>query len=333
MHIELLLRLDGEIRAPGGAVAIGRTLALLRAVAETGSVQGAARRLGVSYRAAWGQLRTLEAALGQAPVAKTKGHGSVLTAFGARLSAELEEAQLRAAAGVEAERSRLEERIRGLFGGPPRLRLAASHDPLLVGVVEAAGTVDLSVSGSLDALDRLAAGDADAAGFHFGAEEGAPPPFDRTFRDPSLAIRPLFRREQGLMLAPGDALGLRSIADVARRRARFVNRQRGAGTRIWFERLCREQDVRTDDIVGFHTEEFTHKAVAALIAAGAADVGMGTRAAADAFGLDYRPLGWETYYLAASPSADPAILETFAEMISDAARGTAGYGPPHHSNG
>lgn len=85
---------------------------------------------------------------------------------------------------------------------PRRLRLAASHDPLLLDAAAAVSGVELNVAGSLDALALLRAGGVDSAGYHFGARYPAPAPFDALFREPGIAIYPLFDREQGFMLPP-----------------------------------------------------------------------------------------------------------------------------------
>lgn len=323
------LRIDG--RAGGGRadIALGPTQAMLEALDRTGSLQGVASELGVSYRSAWGQLAALEHALGRPAAVKTKGHGSSLTPLGNGLLALLKASQVRLGPALAAEEVALADGLRRLLEpGVARIRLAASHDPLLLEAVEARQDIDLMIAGSLDALARLREGAVEAAGFHYGAEGPPPPPFDALFRDPDLTVEPLFRREQGLLWAPGNPLGLTDVFSIADRNARFVNRQRGAGTRIWFERLCREAGVPLDSIVGHHTEEFTHQAVAALIATGAADVGMGTRAVAERFALDFHPLGWETYHLAVRATLPPERLAPLRNLILERAASVPGYAPP-----
>ncbi len=323
------LRIDG--RAGGGRadIALGPAQALLEALDRTGSLQGVAQELGVSYRSAWGQLAALEHALGRPAAVKTKGHGSALTPLGAGLLALLKASQVRLGPPLAAEEMAVADGLRRLLEPEvARIRLAASHDPLLLEAVESRREIDLMVAGSLDALARLREGAVDAAGFHYGAEGPPPPPFDGLFRDADLSVVPLFRREQGLLLAPGNPLRLTGVDDIASRKARFVNRQRGAGTRIWFERLCREAGVPLDAVVGHHTEEFTHQAVAALIATGAADVGMGTRAVAERFALDYRPLGGESYYLATRVSLPPQRLAPLRDLIRSRAGEVSGYAVP-----
>ena len=324
------VRLHVEGRCEGtAAFALRGAHALLDALGRSGSLQGAAEQLSVSYRSAWGQLDALEQALGRPVVVKTKGHGSDLTSFGTALLALLTASQTRLAPALAAEELALTDGLRRLLDpAEARLRLAASHDPLLLEVIETRRDVDLMVAGSLDALARLRDGTVDAAGFHYGSDGSPPPPFDTVFASRDLRVVPLFRREQGLMLAAGNPLKLETIADVAARQARFVNRQRGAGTRIWFERLCAEAGLAPEAIVGHHTEEFTHQAVAALIATGAADVGMGTRAVAERFSLDYRPLGWEIYFIAIGARVGVERLDAFRRDLSDRAGQASGYAPP-----
>ena len=99
-------------------------------------------------------------------------------------------------------------------------------------------------------------------------------------------------REQGLIVAPGNPLGLRDLAAVARSGARFVNRQRDAGTRILLDAMLQRAAIEPDALAGYERIEFTHLAVAALVADGTADCGMGIRAAAVALGCDFVPLGY-----------------------------------------
>ena len=81
--------------------------------------------------------------------------------------------------------------------------------------------------------------------------------------------------------------------------ARFINRQRGSGTRALVDQLLRRGGLAPEALKGYADEEFTHLAVAATIAAGRADAGVGVRAAAARFGLAFVPLGRERYWLAA----------------------------------
>ena len=305
------LRIDGLITVAGREFALGQTFALLDAIHETRSVSQAAGRLGLSYRTVWGRLLALEDAVGQPLVTKTKGHGSVLTARGLGLRDALGATLQAFKAALQREEQALRERLTGILvdaSAPGLVRLSVSHDPLLLEVLSGMDGLVVDVVGSREAVERLVAGRTDVAGFHAGSERVLEhSPFGSLLHKEDYAVKPLFWREQGLFLAPGNPLRIGSVEDLAVTGARFVNRQRGSGTRLWFDRLLGEAGIPPAAIRGYGVEEFTHQAVAALIASGAADAGMGARAAAERFGLAFVPVGVEAYFLASrgsSPGTD-----------------------------
>ena len=91
---------------------------------------------------------------------------------------------------------------------------------------------------------------------------------------------------------------MRSFSDVAAKGLRFVNRQRGSGTRLLIDQLLADEGVDPSALAGYRREEFTHGAVAATVASGGATVGFGLRAAAAEYGLSFVPLVRERYFLA-----------------------------------
>jgi putative molybdopterin biosynthesis protein len=113
------------------------------------------------------------------------------------------------------------------------------------------------------------------------------------------AVVRLVHREQGLLVAAGNPLGVRGTADLPR--LRYVNRQRGAGTRVLLDRELARAGIRADAVTGYRREEHTHLAVAAAVAAGRADAGLGILAAARAYGLDFVPVAAEPYDLVTTP--------------------------------
>jgi molybdate-binding protein len=249
---------------------------------------------------------------------KTKGHGSVLTPFGTALRDALAGTLATFQTLIEHEGRALETRLAALVEEPARaVRLALSHDPLLLGILAGMPEVRATVVGSEEAARLLASGRVDAAGFHTGAaglEAGSP--LGRLAGDRDLVVRPLLRREQGFLVAPGNPLGIAGVADIARTGARFVNRQPGSGTRAWFDRLLAEAGLGSGDIAGYEVEEFTHQAVAALVAAGAAGVGMGVRAVAERFGLGFVPVGWEAFHLAGRAEVMADLGERIAAAVA-----------------
>jgi len=104
-------------------------------------------------------------------------------------------------------------------------------------------------------------------------------------------------REQGLMVAPGNPKAIRTVRDLVRPEVRFINRQRGAGTRLLLDYLLKENGLEPSLVQGYDREEYTHMAVAVNVLSGTADVGLGILAAARALGLDFIPLTPERYDL------------------------------------
>ncbi len=102
-------------------------------------------------------------------------------------------------------------------------------------------------------------------------------------------------RHQGFIVPKGNPRGIRSIQDLADGTLRFLNRQRGAGTRILLDYHLKQAGIAPEAVNGYDKEEFTHMAVAVNVLTGAADTGLGIRAAARALELDFVPLARERY--------------------------------------
>jgi molybdate transport repressor ModE-like protein len=308
----------------GGRTLDSRLLGLLRALQRNATLRAAAEEQKISYRAAWGLL--LDAGgLAGAPLAELqRGRGARLTRLGMQLLKSDE--QLRRAFDPLKSRFAVKD-----AGGARALRVAASHDPLLAAFCEAfavpASLVEeLSFRGSEDCLALFSRGAVELAGFHL---EG----FDvRRFVQPGRDVLVRFAtREQGLMVAHGNPKRLASFADVAKTHARFVNRQRGSGTRRLVDRLLQEAGVAAQAIRGYATEEYTHRAVAATVAAGGADAGFGVHAAAAELGLDFVPVLRERYWLAvrertlATPAAQKLLEALSGKPFARIARRFPGY--------
>ncbi len=141
----------------------------------------------------------------------------------------------------------------------------------------------------------------------------------------------LVNRQQGLMLAHGNPRQISGLADLVRSDVAFVNRQRGAGTRVLLDYHLREQGLGREAIRGYRHEEYTHLAVAAAIASGRADCGLGIRAAADALGLDFVHLFDERYDLVIprehfdSPTLQPLLELLQDQSFRQAVRALPGY--------
>ncbi|MBQ3369464.1 MAG: molybdopterin biosynthesis protein [Mogibacterium sp.] len=122
-------------------------------------------------------------------------------------------------------------------------------------------------------------------------------------------------RIQGIMVAPGNPLGIKSVEDLVR--ARYVNRQRGAGTRVLFDYKLKQAGISPEEIDGYDAEAATHMAVAAQIAGGEADCGMGVYSAAHAMGLDFIPVGEEEYDFAMRPETlEMPEMKSFLRILT-----------------
>ena len=115
----------------------------------------------------------------------------------------------------------------------------------------------------------------------------------------------LVGRDQGLIVKRGNPRGIRSLEDLTKPQIQFVNRQRGAGTRVLLDYHLKSMTITPQQIVGYSQEEYTHLGVAAAVASGRADCGLGIAAAAQALDLEFIPLFQERY--------DLVIPKTFAE--------------------
>ncbi len=286
---------------------------LLQAVRDEGSISGAARRLGQSYRHAWGELKRWEAELGRGLVLWERGQAARLTEFGEKLLWAERQAQARLAPQIEALQAGLEQVFAVAFDDSAHVvTLYASHDdalPLLREHAAVTGRLHLDVRfcGSVDAIAALNAGRCVLAGFHVPPSPAVGTLSQRTYQPllkPGLhKVIGFARRRQGLAVAPGNPLGLRALGDVAARGARYVNRVPGAGTRVLADQLLAEAGLAGTAIRGWDREEPSHAAVVQAVVSGEADAGLAIEAAARRRGLDFVPLLEEDYYLVCLKSA------------------------------
>ena len=307
-----------------------RLLPLLRAVARTGSLNRAVAAQGLSYRHAWGLIGKMERTLGRSLVVMNRGRGARLSPF----SLKLLEADDTAKQVIERELAatvRALGRATPLTLDPPRgapLLIHASHDFALAALRDlvaesGAAGVELHFRGSLESLASLARGECDIAGFHVpeaSTDRSAFEPYRPLLRMRGLRLVRFVGRRQGLIVPRGNPKRLLSLADLAARGARFVNRQPESGTRLAFDRLLDAAGLRPSQIGGYQSEEFTHAAVAATVASGMADAGFGIEAAARQHGLDFVPLADERYFLAARAAT---LARPSVRVLLDVLRGSA----------
>ena len=211
------------------------------------------------------------------------------------------------------------------------LVVIGSHDPLLDELADMLHLenpelyMSSSHVGSMGGIMAIRRGEAHAAGCHLlDTADGS---YNRSF------IRKYFPkgdvrliscvgRQQGLMVARGNPLNIRKFSDIARDGVRYVNRQKGSGTRILTDYLCKREYVDASAIYGYDREELTHTSVAAQIVSGSADAGMGIYSAAKLYDLDFIPICIEEYDLIIPDHAwdTPMVRSLLTILKSDAFR-------------
>jgi putative molybdopterin biosynthesis protein len=326
------LQYNFEAMGQGGSDIQNPLFDLLCALEQQGSIRQAALQLGQSYRHVWGSLKHWEEVLGQELVAWSQGKRAEITPFARRLVWAERQARTRLRPHIEALRAELLHVL--AQAGNERiecLEVAASHCLALPALQALASREELRLdlhlglrfTGSAEALRSLNEGQCQVAGFHVVKLQQASKVFTQ-------ALQPLLKpgvhkllgshsRTQGLMLRRGPNPPT-SLAAVARRGLRFVARQSGSGTQLLLQHLLASERLQADALQGDGLGvEHTHVAVAARIASGAADVGLGVAAAASEFGLHFVPMAEEEYYFVClKPALETPALQRLRELLASA---------------
>ena len=186
------------------------------------------------------------------------------------------------------------------------LHIVGSHDLALAFIAShfseiAPDTIpQLSFAGSLGGLIALAEGEADLAGSHLWDAETDTyniPFIRRLLPGRRVALLTVAQRRLGLIVPPANPANITDLVDLLRSDLRFINRQSGAGTRVWLDAQLHRLGLNPAAITGYQDEVLTHSDVARAIAEGQADVGLGVETAALAYSLDFIPLTTERYDL------------------------------------
>lgn len=199
-----------------------------------------------------------------------------------------------------------------------------SHDLTLDLIAQQLATRSTRLSsasvGSLGGLVALQRGEAHVAGSHLLDPQTGEYNLSyirKHLPKTKVVVVGLVRRWQGLILDAENPKGIENLEDLAREDVIFVNRQRGAGTRVLLDYQLAKQKLDPEVIQGYGREEFTHLAVAAAIATGRADCGLGIQAAAAALKLDFLPLFSEQYDLVIPVEHyQSRLLEPMLEVLS-----------------
>jgi putative molybdopterin biosynthesis protein len=175
--------------------------------------------------------------------------------------------------------------------------------------------------GSQGGLVSLKRGEAHLAGSHLlDPESGI---YNLSYISTYLPGKPvrvvaLVGREQGLIVQKKNPKGIRSLNDLVREDVQYINRQRGAGTRVLLDYHLQKEGLGSENIRGYSHEEYTHLAVAAAVASRRADCGLGISAAAKALDLDFIPLYQERYDLVIPKDfANSDLLAPLFQVLED----------------
>jgi molybdate-binding protein len=220
----------------------------------------------------------------------------------------------------------------------PAVIFSGSHDLALEGIAEHLEKHITLLSmpvGSLDGLVNLRQGLCQISGSHLLDVTGEyNTPFIRhLFPDRDMEVVTLAHRTQGLILAGGNPKGIKRIGDVARPEVRFVNRNAGSGTRLWFDTELKRLRIPFEHVNGYDREVKTHTEAADLIVSNKADAALGLQAAAQQHGLDFIPLFEERYDLVL-PREEEKQLNPLLDFIQTAGframlKLLGGYNPSH----
>ncbi|WP_048601238.1 molybdopterin biosynthesis protein [Rubeoparvulum massiliense] len=155
-------------------------------------------------------------------------------------------------------------------------------------------------TGSMAGILAIRKGEAHLAGIHLlDTETGE---YNRSFvqrfaTGKAVVLLPFLKRAQGWFVPKGNPDGIHEVSDLVKKEIQFVNRQKGAGTRVLFDHLLRKAGISPEQIEGYNREMFTHLSVAAEVKERPHSVGLGIYSAAKAMGLDFIYLADESYDL------------------------------------
>ena len=316
--------LEGDAEHPGQP--LHDMLSLLSAIDATGNIAGACRACGLSYRHAWGVLRRFEGLFGTQLLITRRRQGTQLSPFAQRLLWANRRIEARLMPTLESLASELQEELEKLLPEAiPHLRLHASHgfavEALMQHMSGRQPGLELRYRTAIEALASLERHECDLAGFQVPSGTFEAPIMARYAQwlapDDYLLIH-LAVRNTGLFAMQGNPKRIQGMADLARPDVRFVNRQIGSSTRYLVGLMLEQAGVSIGDVQGYETNEFTHMAIAAHIASGMADTGVGVETAAWRFGLDFIPLVRERYFFAIRRTSldTPAMQDLLGIMRS-----------------
>lgn len=281
-----------------------RLLQTLRAVEQHGSISLACKAMGVSYRTLWSQIQHYNLVMGEELIATHGRAGACLTRFGHQIVWMIEQGNVRAAPDLNVAGEQLNSEWLDSNRNKPWVSMMLSDDQALQTVlsrsaVQSALHMSLRWSGSISALSALHRGEVKIAGCHLPtghhSQQAVHQIMGRWLRGNNLAVVELFDREIGWLNRPSQKRP--TLHDIAARRFQLVNRNPSSGAHHHLNAMIAREGLQADQLPGYYHEENTYRAVACTIAAGHGDLGIGTQACAQHYGLDFQPICKERYFL------------------------------------
>src|SRR5882757_8243593 len=312
--LKMSIKPQWQLERDDGRQLMPHLVSLLARVHESHTLTEAAAQLGLSYRYAWGLLQEGHRAFGVPLVKMQRGRGAALTPLGEKLVWADRRIAARLSPLLDSLASELEVVVeRALSHAQSILRLHASHgfavQTLRQTLLHEQVPIELKYRNVQEALSSLNGGGCDLAGFHVPLGElqhAALQHYLEALRPEKHRLLHLATRRQGLMVAPRNPKNISGVGDLVRPGVSYVNRHEGSGTRLLLDLLLQREQLDGHAIRGYDNCEFTHAAVAAYVASGMADAGLGVEPAARRFELDFLPVASERYFLICNAK----VLET-----------------------
>lgn len=297
---------------------------LLKALKRSGKLTDAAKTIDVSYRHGWNLIKEWTDFFGTPLVDMKKGKGASLTMLGEKLLWAEERVQARLGPQLENLASELNLEIhKTLQKEQPVINIFASHGYAVALLPEWVDKlqVNLQYMPAEHAISAVINGECELAGFHLPRnleDSELYKRYKQLLSSSDLTVISFITRSQGLIIQSGNPKNISSLKNLTRQDIKFINRQQGSGTSELLEEWLLNEQIPTNKIKGYETREFTHSAVAAYVASGMADVGLGVEPPARNFGLDFIALGKEHYlFVCRTESLASQSLDSFIKEISN----------------